>query len=207
MSSKAEEFDRLAREVFAPCYPVIARQIMAKTGISQGLCLDLGCGSGYLGLAFAESSTMNIILLDNDREMLNLCQRNIDERQLGDRVRMESGDVHHIPLPDGSVQLAVSRGSLFFWEDQVQAFREIFRVLAPGGMACIGGGFGTPEIKQQIDQEMERRDSGWQEHLRGKIGASAPDKYHPLLAAAGISAYEIDHGPNGLWIIFGRSGS
>ena len=39
MSSKAEEFDRLAREVFAPCYPVIARQIMAKTGISQAQSL------------------------------------------------------------------------------------------------------------------------------------------------------------------------
>lgn len=204
MPSKAEEFDRLVREVFAPCYPVVANQILEKTGISNGLCFDLGCGSGYLGLAIAEATNMEVCLLDNDPEMLSICQRNIIERQSGERVRTQLGDVHQIPLPGQSVQLAVSRGSLFFWEEPVHAFREIYRVLAPKGMACIGGGFGTLEIKQQIDRQMEKRDPGWHGHLRNRIGPGCSDKYPPLLAVAGIDHFQIDHSPTGLWILFGR---
>lgn len=205
MPSKAEEFDLLVREVFAPCYPLVANQILEKTGIRDGLCLDLGCGSGYLGLAIAEATNMEVCLLDNDPEMLSICQRNITARQSGERVRTQPGDVHQIPLPGQSVNLAVSRGSVFFWEDPVQAFREIYRVLTPQGMACIGGGFGSIEMKQQIDRQMEKRNPGWHEHLRSRIGPGSPDKYPPLLAAAGIEHFEIDHGPTGLWILFGRS--
>lgn len=204
MPSKAEELDLLVREVFAPCYPVIAQQIIEKTGISDGLCLDLGCGNGYLGLAIAEATDMEVCLLDNDAEMLTVCQRNIDARQLGGRVRAQAGDVHQIPLPDESVQLVVSRGSVFFWEDLVQAFREIARVLSPAGRAFIGGGFGTVEIKQQIDRQMEERNPEWQEHLRARIGPGRAEKYPPLLGAAGIEHFEIDHSPTGLWLIFGR---
>lgn len=205
MPSKPEEFDLLVREVFAPCYPVIAKQIIEKTGISDGLCLDLGCGNGYLGLAVAEATNMEVCLLDNDPEMLSICQRNINARQLGERIRTQSGDVHQIPLPDQAVQLAVSRGSVFFWENPVQAFAEIYRVLSPAGMAFIGGGFGTVEIKQQIDRQMEERNPDWHEHLRGRIGPGSAEKYPPLLADAGIDHFEIDHSPTGLWLIFGRS--
>ncbi|NLW90120.1 MAG: class I SAM-dependent methyltransferase [Syntrophomonadaceae bacterium] len=205
MSSKAEEFDLLVREVFAPCYPVVANEIIEKTGISNGLCLDLGCGNGYLGLAIADATNMEVCLLDNDAEMLSICQRNITARQSNERVRTQLGDVHQIPLPEQSVQLVVSRGSVFFWEDPIQAFREIYRVLSPKGIACIGGGFGTVEIKQQIDRQMEQRDSGWKEHLRERIGPGCTEKYPPILSEAGIDNFKIDHGPTGLWIIFGRS--
>ncbi len=205
MSSPAEQFDQLVKEVFAPCYPVVARQIVEKTGIEQGLCLDIGCGSGFLGMAIAEASTMTVRMMDNDPEMLAICQCNVDYRHLDDRIQIQAGDVHKIPLADASVQLVVSRGSVFFWEDQVQAFREINRVLAPGGMACIGGGFGTVELKQQIDREMQRRDPEWSEHLRGKIGPGTPEKYRPILQAAGIKHFEIDHSPAGLWLVFERT--
>lgn len=207
MNNPAVKFDQLVHEVFAPCYPVIASQILDKAGISQGLCLDLGCGSGFLGLAIAEASGMELCLLDNDPEMLALCRLNAESRGLSSPIRLQQGDVHDIPLPDASVHLAVSRGSMFFWENQVQAFAEIRRVLAPGGMAYIGGGFGTPELKRQIDLEMERRSEDWKQHLAERIGPGCGDKYRQILPRAGIDKYEIDHGPVGLWIIFAGTAS
>ncbi|MBC7343666.1 MAG: methyltransferase domain-containing protein, partial [Clostridia bacterium] len=36
-----------------------------------------------------------------------------------------------------------------FWENLEKAFKEIHRVLAPGGIAYIGGGFGTSELKKE----------------------------------------------------------
>lgn len=49
MKMDPHEFDRIARGVFAPVYPVIAAQILDRTGIRKGVCLDIGCGGGYLG--------------------------------------------------------------------------------------------------------------------------------------------------------------
>jgi hypothetical protein len=49
MEIDAQKFDRIARGVFAPVYPVIAGQIIARTGVTRGVCLDIGCGGGYLG--------------------------------------------------------------------------------------------------------------------------------------------------------------
>ncbi|MDR3555775.1 MAG: methyltransferase domain-containing protein [Syntrophobacteraceae bacterium] len=56
------------------------------------------------------------------------------------------GDVAAIELPDYSVNLVVSRGSVFFWEDCRGAFKELYRVLAPGGVGYIGGGLGRPRF-------------------------------------------------------------
>ena len=214
MSSKAEEFNRLVHEVFAPCYPVIAGQILEKAGLqsnqdsgtdtADGLCLDLGCGPGFLGLAIAEASSLELCMLDQDPEMLDICRHNAEARNLENRVRIQPGDVHAIPLPDNSVRLAVSRGSVFFWEDLPRAFSEIHRVLAPGGMAYIGGGFGNPELKMQIDEEMDRRSPEWKTHQAERIGPGAPEKYRQFLFSSGIEDYEFDHGPAGMWIIFNK---
>ncbi len=202
MGNKAKEFDKMAREVFAPAYPVVAKQILEKTKVSQGSCLDIGCGSGYLGLAIALASDLNIYSMDNDPEMLKLLQQNLVDLQLESRVKPLLGDVHKISIETDSIHLAVSRGSMFFWENPVQAFNEIYRVLAPGGMACIGGGFGTLKIKQQIDQTMLQRNPNWLEHLRKNIGPEAPKKWRQILSKTNIPKFNIEHSPTGMWIVF-----
>jgi len=50
---------------------------------------------------------------------------------------------------------------MFFWEDLAQAYKKIHRVLIPRGMAYIGGGFGSKELKEKIWQEMIRRNPDW----------------------------------------------
>lgn len=201
MSSEAEKFDRMVQEVFAPVFPVIARDFLKKSGITEGTCLDIGCGTGYMGLAMAEASDLEVTLLDCDPEMLGIARRNCSQRQLDNQVKLMEADVHDIPFEDESIQLVVSRGSVFFWQDQPKAFREIYRILAPGGTAFIGGGFGTPELKGQIDDEMQKINPDWLEHLRGRIGPEAPAIFHAVLTESGIPRFEIDHGPVGMWVV------
>jgi len=46
--------NELAKTVFAPVYPVIARNAVAATGINRGLGLELGCGPAMLSIAIAD---------------------------------------------------------------------------------------------------------------------------------------------------------
>ena len=133
MKIDAQQFDTIARTVFAPVYPLIAKQIMHHTGITSGTCLEIGCGPGYLGAALAGKTDLYLLFLDQSAAMLELCERTIDENDLRGRAGLLPGDVGSLALPDGSVDLIISRGSIFFWEDLPRAFGEIHRVLKPGG--------------------------------------------------------------------------
>ncbi|GAB6145940.1 hypothetical protein [Desulfocicer niacini] len=43
--------DQIAKTLFSPIYPVIAKNTIAVTGICQGNGLDLGNGAGMLAMA------------------------------------------------------------------------------------------------------------------------------------------------------------
>jgi ubiquinone/menaquinone biosynthesis C-methylase UbiE len=194
-------FDKITREVFAPVYPVIAEQIKHKAGITSGTCLDIGCGGGYLGIAMAGITELQVYLFDNSMEMLEIAARNIAGQGIAVRVQTLLGDVHDIPLSDCSVDLAISRGSVFFWDNLPKAFKEIYRVLKPGGSAFIGGGFGTLELKTQIFCEMNKRDSEWRKKNQNHTSDESLEKLKQSLGQAQIPSFEIDRHEAGMWMI------
>jgi ubiquinone/menaquinone biosynthesis C-methylase UbiE len=198
------EFDKVAREVFAPAYIAFAGQIKKATGITKGVCLDAGSGGGYLGIALANITDLDMILLDQSQEMQDIADRNILEAGLGKRLRTLFADVHEIPLDDCSVNLVVSRGSVFFWEDQAKAFREIYRVLAPGGVTFVGGGFGSVALKKQIDQEMVAIHENWLDVTRERMSADMMTKFRRVLDGVGVP-YEIKSIEAGFGIMIRRA--
>lgn len=205
MHIDARKFDRIAREVFAPVYPVIASQIIARTGITKGACLDIGCGGGYLGAALARISELFVHLLDASGDMLAIAARTITENGLKARAATLRGDVAAIPLRDASIDLVVSRGSIFFWEDLAQAFREIHRVLTPDGRAYVGGGFGTRQLKESIEREMKHRNRGsdqFQERVTRNLGVESRKRFETALENAGIHDATLLHDDEiGLWVL------
>jgi ubiquinone/menaquinone biosynthesis C-methylase UbiE len=193
-------YDRIARDVFAPVYPVIAEQIRNRTGVTKGVCLDIGTGGGYLGIALAGITDLEFYLMDKSFEMLEIAYTNVVVSGLQKRVRTIQGDVHRIPQGDGSVNLVISRGSLFFWEDKARAFAEIYRVLAPGGSAYIGGGMGTGELFDKIKVEMDRRRHEFSPDPQGERFADHREAYRQALADAGIENYSMTRNGEGSWI-------
>jgi SAM-dependent methyltransferase len=206
-----EAFDVIARTIFAPTYPVIAEQIISETGISKGVCLDVGCGGGYLGLALAKRGAFSVVLLDPSEGMRKIAARNATSAGLADHIRVTGGSAEAIPLPDGGVDLAVSRGSVFFWNDPVQAFREILRVLKPSGMAYIGGGFGSAAIREEIMRKMKERHGGednWRRTVGERIGPEAVDRFRKILEETGVPGFRMAHDSGkGLWITFRKEAS
>ena len=157
--SEASRFDRFAREAFKEVYPSLADQILDDYNIREGICLDIGCGPGYLGIEIAKRSHLKVIGIDIDPEAVEVAIKNVNRENLNDRITIEQDDVHQLRFADGMADLIVSRGSFLFWENTARAFREIYRVLKPDGVAFVGGGMGraiTPEQKEAIKLKLEQ---------------------------------------------------
>jgi|GEM_PF-188280 len=201
-----KEFEDISTNIFAPIYPVIAKQILEKGKVpSNGKCLDLGSGNGHLGIALAKASELEVCLYDINQDMLNLAENRINDTGLKDQVSTLLGDACDLPFADQSMDLIISRGSMFFWENRVNAFKEIFRVLKPGGYTYIGGGFGSQKIKDEIDKKMLKRDANWCENAKKRRGSKKP--YEMEIIEAGIKDYEIIDDESGLWLVFHKAAS
>jgi ubiquinone/menaquinone biosynthesis C-methylase UbiE len=199
MKKSAEGFTRIAREVFAPIYPVIAEQVLAWSGIRDSLALDLGSGPGLLSVALAQKSNLSVIALDADPAMSRIAR----ETAAGcpNRVTPVTADVHCMPIRDNAVSLIVSRGSIYFWNDRAQVFSEIERVLRPGGVAFAGGSFGTPALRETIFTEMRRRNPDWDQNVARRSGQATIDVLRRELAASGVAHARIrKEEEEGLWV-------
>jgi ubiquinone/menaquinone biosynthesis C-methylase UbiE len=213
MGAHAYEFDEIAQNVFFPIYEAIARDALASTGKKGGLALDIGCGGGHLGLSLAKLAPFTVILLDKDADAVGIAHRRAVEWGLSERAIAIEGDAMDLPLPDASVDFAVSRGSVGFWEDGEKAFSEILRVLAPGGKTWIGGGLGGPELKPRVTAKMKERDPDWPECLKKITNGYGAAEYRGLLeglsakGGGGFTFSVIDDADRGMWIAIEKGGA
>jgi arsenite methyltransferase len=96
--------------------------------------LDLGSGGGIDVLLSARrvGPTGRAIGLDMTDEMLALARRNAAEAGVTN-VEFLKGHIEEIPLPEASVDVVISNCVINLAADKPAVFREIARVLAPGG--------------------------------------------------------------------------
>ncbi len=104
-------------------------------GLQPGqVVVDLGSGAGLD--AFIARRTVGesgrVIGIDFSPEMLTKARRNA--KDLGyENVEFIEGEIEDLPLPDDCADVVLSNCVLNLVPDKAQAFREIFRILRPGG--------------------------------------------------------------------------
>ncbi len=203
---RAGKYLTIANEVFAPIYPVIARQILDRCQVSEGLCVDLGCGPANLAIALAKITALNFCAMDFSPQILDLGRMNIIGEGLADRVAAVAGDVHRMPLADGVASLIISRGSMRFWRNRPAAFREMRRVLRPGGRGYVGGGLGSRELAEEINREMIRRGADWNNKPITNFRKKDTAEWAEIMGKAGFTRYELIRDDSGSWICFEKDG-
>ncbi len=96
--------------------------------------LDLGSGGGIDVLLSAKrvGATGRAIGLDMTDEMLELARRNTAQAGAAN-VEFVKGTIEAVPLPDATVDVVISNCVINLAADKPAVFREIARVLRPGG--------------------------------------------------------------------------
>ena len=114
-----------------------ARYLALATG---ELGLDLGAGTADLSIAVIRCSGpgTRMIGMDITPEMLDQGRIKLAHLGLQDRIELRIGDAEHIDLPDNSVDGCCSAFTVRNLTDIRQGFREMLRVVRPGGrVVCL----------------------------------------------------------------------
>lgn len=195
------EYDAIAEKIFFPIYDIIADHIIETTGIKTGKVLDIGCGGGHLGLTLLKKTDLEGCFFDINHLAIGIAKKRALDWQLDRRTYFSIQDVHEMTYDENTFDLIISRGSMGFWENQEIAFKEIYRVLAPGGKTYIGSGLGNFETKKKIKKAMQKVEPDWPENLKKKLKSLTTKGYEELFTDLGFDFTVIENSEQGRWFV------
>jgi AhpD family alkylhydroperoxidase len=152
--SAPPDADKLARELGYSVEELKALPEGANMGLSCGnpaalaalhpgeTVLDLGSGGGFDVFIAGRKvgATGRAIGVDMTPEMLGKARRNIAHyrKETGlDNVEFRLGEIEHLPVADNSVDAIISNCVINLSPDKAQVWREMARVLKPGGRVAV----------------------------------------------------------------------
>ena len=147
--------------------------------------VDLGCGGGLDVFLAAKrvGPTGRAIGIDMTPEMLALARRNAARAGLTN-VEFHQATIDRLPLMAGTVDCVISNCVINLATDKPAVFREIARVLRPGGRVALS----DIALKQPLPDEL-RGDLA--AYIGCVAGAILIDEYRAGLAAAGLADVDV----------------
>ncbi len=121
--------------------------------------LDIGSGGGIdtILAALRVGQEGKAIGLDALEEMCERAHRHAAEAGVVGWTEFIPGEMESIPLPDESVDVAISNGVLNLSGRKSRALAEIFRVLRPGGRICMA----DLTLEGELPPEVANDQSAW----------------------------------------------
>lgn len=162
----------------------------ATASLREGeVVVDLGSGGGLDVFLAAQKvgPTGKAIGIDMTPEMIDLARRNAANGNGGkgyDNVEFHLAKIDALPLPVSSVDVVISNCVINLAEDKSAVFREIGRVLKPGGRLAVS----DIALKQPLPAELGENMMAYVGCIAGAISI---DEYKNGLAQAGFSSVEV----------------
>lgn len=151
--------------------------------------VDLGCGGGLdVFLAAAKvGPTGKAIGIDMTPEMLARARQNAARANNGKgypNVEFHQATIDQLPLPDASVDCVISNCVINLAPDKPAVFREIARVLKPGGRLAVS----DIALKKPLPPELA---ADIMAYVGCIAGAVLIEEYRQHLTEAGFAAVEV----------------
>jgi ubiquinone/menaquinone biosynthesis C-methylase UbiE len=151
--------------------------------------VDLGSGGGLDVFLAAQKvgSGGKAIGIDMTPEMINLARQNAAKANEGkgyDNVEFHLATIDKLPLPDNSVDCVISNCVINLAPDKPAVFREIARVLKPGGRLAVSDIALKKELPAELGQDIMA-------YVGCIAGAISIEDYQNGLAEAGFSGVEV----------------
>lgn len=147
--------------------------------------LDLGCGGGLDVLLAARQvgPSGKAIGVDMTADMLERARTGAQKAGV-ENVEFHQSTIDSLPLPDNSVDCIISNCVINLVPDKPQVFREMLRVLKPGGRVAIS----DIALKQQLPDSVR---SSIEAYVGCIAGAILIDEYRAQLQKAGFDTVTV----------------
>ena len=190
--------DRFIEELnflWEPVRPFLAKQVEELYGRRDGHILEIGPFSGLIFSLAQKNVGRTFSIAAFPQATIPLFQQEARKLGLEERVRIVESNSSLINIVDGSVDLVIFRGALFFPTLFQVDLEAIYRTLSTRGIAFVGGGFGKytpPEVINQIKKRSEQLNAAMgrvrvtSENVRDQVQSSHLKKECEITTEGGL---------------------
>jgi SAM-dependent methyltransferase len=148
--------------------------------------LDLGSGAGFDCVLAAREvgEAGHVVGVDMTPEMVEKARENARANG-ADNVEFRLGEIEHLPVADGMVDVVISNCVVNLSPDKPQVFREAHRVLRPGGRLAISDVVLTAPVPADLRADPDSV-------AACVAGASPIGRVEEMLDAAGFEGITVD---------------
>lgn len=107
-------------------------QLLGQYVPSHGIAVEVGCGTARLLARVGRSAQLDLIAVDSAPTALKLAEQTAQVFDV--KMSLIDGDVHHLPLHTGTVDIVLSGGLLEHFQNPQSVLAEMVRILRVGGV-------------------------------------------------------------------------
>lgn len=149
------------------------------------IVLDLGSGAGFDCFLAASKVGENgkVIGVDMTPEMIVKARENA-RKHASENVEFRLGEIENLPVGDNSVDVVISNCVINLSADKPRVFRDVYRVLKPGGRISISDIALLKELPKKIQGSIGA-------YVGCISGAIVLDDYKKIVEAAGLKNVKV----------------
>jgi arsenite methyltransferase len=147
--------------------------------------LDLGAGAGFDCFLAASKvgKSGKVIGVDMTPEMIEKARENADKNGIKN-VEFRLGEIENLPVADNSVDAVISNCVINLSPDKKKVFREIYRVLKPGGRVAISDIALNKKLPDKVRESIDA-------YVGCISGAMLIDDYKKVVESSGLKDIKI----------------